>query len=312
MFDWKFEGEIFKLEQYLAGKDWASSHSQLPTAFLLDDQVGIARIYFAARDKHQHSRVGYFDINLQNNQVTNVSDSPVLDIGPIGHFDQHGTYPASIVKKDNDFYLFYIGWTSAEPKPLFYSSIGCAVSSDLTSFKKISKGPILDRSDHDPCLVTSPFIILDQETYFMGYVSGDEWFEQDGVLSSKYNIKLAKSIDLKNWKREGKILINYQNNETNIARPSIIRMNDEYWMWYSFIGSNKKYRMGFATSSNLEDWKRLDHVMENFPMIENLNNEMSCYPSVLKFQNKIYMFFNGNSYGKSGVLLAKAESSGSL
>lgn len=306
MFTWKLFGEIFNVEQYLGGKNWASSHAQLPTAFLLDDKTGMARIFFAARDNNNRSRVAFFDYNLENYSVSNVSDSPVLDMGPTGHFDQHGVYPASIVKKGSDYYLYYIGWTSAEPKPLFYAAIGCAISKDLKTFEKVSRGPVMDRSHYDPCLVTSPYVFHEGGEYLMGYVSGDEWFEKDGLLASKYNIKLAKSSDLLNWHREGKVLIDYSNNETNIARPSILKIKEKYYMWYSFVGDNKKYRMGYAVSKDFINWTRKDHEIDKFPQY-NHNVQMSCYPSVISYKNNLYMFFNGNNYGKEGVLLAKCE-----
>ena len=32
---------------------------------------------------------------------------------------------------------------------------------------------------------------------------------------------------------------------------------------------------------------------------------MHCYPHVIKFKKNLYMFYNGNNYGKSGIGLAK-------
>ena len=38
---------------------------------------------------------------------------------------------------------------------------------------------------------------------------------------------------------------------------------------------------------------------------EKWENQMHCYPHVIKFKKNLYMFYNGNNYGKSGIGLAK-------
>ena len=36
-------------------------------------------------------------------------------------------------------------------------------------------------------------------------------------------------------------------------------------------------------------------------------NEMQAYPHVFKHKKNLYMFYNGNGYGKTGIALAKLE-----
>lgn len=153
------------------------SHCQLPVA----DQLGGAlyRVYFASRDESQRSHIGCIEIDLNHpTQVVSSAEQPLLSPGPAGHFDEHGVYPSSIVTVGDKKYLYFIGWNRGYRQPLFYASIGLAVSEDGgRSFGRLFRSPIMARSEYDPCLVTSPNVFIDNGLWRMTYVSGIRWEE---------------------------------------------------------------------------------------------------------------------------------------
>jgi predicted GH43/DUF377 family glycosyl hydrolase len=302
---WTKKGLIFNPNQRCK---WMYSHAQLPVADHLKGDI--YRVYFASRTHDQRSHIGDVELDITHpDNILHISQEPVLAPGPIGFFDEHGVFPASIVNYEGKKYLYYIGWNQGYKQPLFYASIGLAISTDNgQSFQRYSKAPLLSRSEHDPCLVTSPHVFIDDDIWRMTYVSGIRWEEVNGVLKSYYHIKYAESTDGVNWHREGTVAIDFQSDqETNIARSAVIKQEDTYKMWYCYVSGATPYRIGYAESKDCIHWVRKDHLAGITVSKDGFDNEMICYPNVIVHQGKKYMFYNGNRYGKDGFGLAVSK-----
>jgi hypothetical protein len=76
-------------------------------------------------------------------------------------------------------------------------------------------------------------------------------------------------------------------------------------MWYCYRGT--AYRLGYAESADGIAWARKDEEVGIDISPSGWDSEMLAYPWVLRHGNAMYMFYNGNSYGKSGVGLAIAS-----
>ena len=283
----------------------AHSHAQLPTALVLSNKV---RIFFAARNLQQHSSVDFVDMSLDGEQVSfsAYSEQAVLTPGGIGTFDEHGVFPASVVKHNDKYYLYYIGWNQGVEAPLFYASIGLAVSDDGEHFVKHSVAPIMSRSVHDPCLVTSPHVYIDRGVWRMTYVSGTAWSRKpDGTLQSHYHIKYAESANGIDWQRDGSVAIDFASGETNIARSWVTKFADDaYRMWFSFVSAKiGRYRIGYAESRDGKCWQRHD-AMAGIDVDDGEARDMICYPCVFEFAANRYMVYNGDSFGKNGFGVA--------
>lgn len=283
----------------------AHSHAQLPTALVLEDRV---RVFFAARNASQHSSVDFVDLSLDGERVifSAYSDHPVLTPGGIGTFDEHGVFPASILKHGGKYFMYYIGWNQGIEAPLFYASIGLAVSEDGEKFVKYSAAPVMSRSEHDPCLVTSPHVYIEDGLWRMTYVSGVGWSRKtDGTLQSHYHIKYAESVDGVAWRRDGVVAIDFAPGETNIARSWVVKSADNFYkMWFSFVSATiGKYRIGYAESRDGKVWQRND-AKAGIDVDDMQAREMICYPCVFQFAGKAYMVYNGDNFGKSGFGVA--------
>ena len=76
-------------------------------------------------------------------------------------------------------------------------------------------------------------------------------------------------------------------------------------MWYSYRGNKDKYKIGYAEADNLDKWIVKE---SNFSCSESgWDSEMVCYPYVFEYNDKLYMLYNGNGYGKTGIGLAVLE-----
>jgi predicted GH43/DUF377 family glycosyl hydrolase len=303
---WEKRGVLFAPD----GKyPWMQTHAQLPTPDLIGGNI--YRIYFASRDGEQRSSINFIEIDItQPKKILRVSDQPVLTCGPKDHFDEHGVLPASIVSAGEKKYLYYTGWRRGSEPGLFHYAAGLAVSSDGGRlFQRYSNDPVLPLSKHDPCLVASPFVLIEGGLWKMFYVSGFLWEKNAQGPRPFYHIKYAYSSDGVHWMRNGDVAIDFKTkDERNIARTWVIKDDNTYRAWYCYASLEQKYRIGYAESIDGIHFQRNDDQANIDLSGKGFDQEMMCYPSIVKQTGMMIMFYNGNSYGKDGFGMAVLES----
>lgn len=300
---WKKLGLIFKP----LGNENSISHCQHPTPIKLTGSI--YRLFYGSRNFNNLTQVFYFDFDINALKIPSYIEKPILTLGGMGFFDQHGIYPSSILKRGDNFLLYTIGFIQGA-HPLYYTRIGLAKGSSLEKLEKYSVVPLLNVSEHDPCTITGPFVMFDNQAYRMWYVSGYKWDKNiDGDLQSYYHIKYAESQDGIKWKREGLISIAHAHpGETNIARPWIIKEEGVYKAWFSYNCGKQGYRIGYAESTDGGyTFKRMDEKAGITISNEPWENEAVAYPAVIVHEERKYMFYNGNKFGKDGIALAVEE-----
>ena len=89
---WKKLGLIFQ-----PGKlPWMHSHAQNP--FPEDLGGGDYRVHFASRDAQNRARGGCFTFSPKDpSAIHDVSETPTLDLGSLGAFDDCGVMPSAIL-----------------------------------------------------------------------------------------------------------------------------------------------------------------------------------------------------------------------
>ena len=283
--------------------DWMITHAMVPVADWRHDDV--YRIYFSGRDARNRSLIGYAEIDLRApHEVLKFSEKPVLGLGALGCFDDNGVTPSWIVNHDGRKFLYYIGWNQGSTVRMHLVA-GLAVSDDdCESFERILRVPVLDRTDAEPLtLNTGPCVLVEGDLWRMWYVSGVEWVHRD---LPRYNIKYAESRNGVVWDRRGHVCIDFTSSEENaLARPSVIRDNGLYKMWFSYKGGS--YRIGYAESADGLHWERRDADAGIDVSPSGWDSQMIEYSYVFRHKGKLYMLYNGNNYGCDGVGLAVAE-----
>ncbi len=235
----------------------------------------------------------------------NKSKEPSLSPGELGCFDDNGVTPSCIIKNGKEIFLYYVGW---KPRSTTRYSLvaGLAISKNNgKTFIRYSRSPILNLTNREPfSVLTAPWVIKKNGIWKMWYVSGEVWIHPD---LTRYNIKYAYSKNGKKWVQTGKICIKLKSNERAIARPCVFYENNFYHMIYSYETFKQKYRLGYAKSKNGIDWIRKDKNFKFTVSKSGWDSEMVEYGSITKYDKKIYMFYNGNKYGKDGIGLAIRE-----
>jgi hypothetical protein len=295
---WRREGLLVEP----LGSGWSTTHAALPVPHPLPD--GRLRIFFSSRDAEGRSSIGRATVDLERLRAE-VEAEPVLIPGALGAFDDRGTTTSCLVRHEGRSYLFYTGWSLGRTVP-FYLAVGCAVSDDERTFRRVSQAPVLDRNDVDPFLTASPFVLVENGTWRMWYVSAQCWEQTPDGPRHRYHIRYAESDDGRSWRRDGRVCIDFRDaSEYAISRPWVMRDGDCYRMWFSARGG--AYRIGYAESSDGLVWNRLDEPAGLEPPGAAWDAEMQAYPAVTRSAGRTVMLYNGDDFGRAGFGWAELE-----
>lgn len=295
---WIKLGQVFAPSE---NNTWMISHAAVPFADHVEGDI--YRIYFCTRDHEQRGRVGCVDINICHpGKILSISDTPVIDIGPLGAFDDHGVVGSWILTKDDTKYFYYSGMTLGVTVPFYFFTSIALKKPREEGFSKLSRAPLIGRTDTDPFLTGHACVLAEENTWKMWYVSGLCWKMENNQPKHYYHIRYAQSKDGITWKRDGTICIDFQEGEYAFGRPCVIHDKDCYRMWYSYRGD--VYRIGYAESKDGIRWIRKDEKAGIHPSDTGWDAEMIAYAHVFDHKGKRYMVYNGNGYGKTGFGMA--------
>jgi hypothetical protein len=297
---WIKRGRVFEP----AGQaPWIGTHAALP---VVEAGEQGSRVYFCSRDPLGRSQIGFGELAIESDiGLGRISEEPVVRPGPLGAFDDAGVTTACLVRWNEQRFLYYTGWSLGVSVP-FYLSIGLAIGDERLQYRRASPAPLLERSDTDPYLTASPWVVVEAGLWRMWYVSGTAWEMIDGHPRHKYHIKYAESRDGFRWERNGIVCIDYTGDESAFGRPCVIRDDalGRYRMWYSVRG--RAYRLGYAESTDGIVWERKDtDDLAGLPVSpDGWDSEMIAYPVVFRHRDTLQMLYNGNGYGRTGIGLA--------
>jgi len=301
---WIKKGLIFNVEDNR--HDWSRTHAQIPVVDVIDDSR--LRIYYGTRDQYNRTSTSYIEVESDNpSNVLYVHDRPVLSPGKLGAFDDSGAMPSCIVNHEGTKYHYNIGW-NVGTTVRYRNSIGLATSiaGDSTVIR-LFDGPVMDRTNMEPHFVVTPFVIIEGGVWKMWYCGCTGWYVENGITEPRYQIKYAESLDGISWTRDNIVCIPYKHDKEANARPSVIREDGMYKMWYCYrsianyrTDKDKSYKIGYAESSDGISWIRKDEEVEIEKSEDGWDSEMMAYPYVYEHKGRKYMLYNGNGFGKTG------------
>lgn len=300
---WIKMGNIFSPEGL--GVDWMQAYAWVPTVEFLSPDV--IRIYCGGRDHNNLTRTGFIEYDLAQKSVAKISGRPIIDLGPLGSFDDSLALACSVVSIQNRRFLYYVGWMQGK-RVRYYPSIGLAVSEDGGhSFRKWSAAPIIGRTHDEPYGMASPFVLYDpdEESWQMWYASYRRWDLRGDEPWPHYELRHARSKDGINWDLSGVTCIGGADVEA-IARPYVIRDSGLYQMWFSIREKFGAYRIGHARSKNGLDWC-LSADPGISVSVDGWDSEMIEYPCVFDWRGDRFMLYNGNSHGRTGIGMARLQ-----
>ncbi len=299
---WKKLGQIILPDAKVC---WMATYVGPTFVRVIEDEIWL---YVSGRDSQNQSRVGIVRATLRGEefQILAVSREPVMELGELGTFDESGVSYPWLIEADGDLLMYYVGWV-AGGKNRFMNFTGLARSKDNgLSFSRVSRVPILDRTDGEPFGTGSCCVFRSSDQWYMYYTSFDRWDPVPGKNRPCYNIKLAVSTDGMSWSRPGRIVIGYKDSEEYvISKPMLIREDGLFRLWYCSRGED--YRIGYAESVDGLQFQRLDDEVGITVSTEGWDSQMVEYAFIFDFGGQRYMVYNGNQFGKTGLGLAVLE-----
>jgi predicted GH43/DUF377 family glycosyl hydrolase len=318
MLQWEKLGKLFDPRDH---KDhpWMREFAQSPSVLIFDDVI---RVYFCSRpapdERGQYkSYIAFIDLDRRTpTRVVRICNEPVMRLGGCGTFDEFGTNPVSVIRHEKQIRAYYAGWTRCESVP-FNAAIGIAISNNNgESFERIGEGPVLSYTPDEPFLLGSPRIRRFNGKWCLWYVAGKRWLKTSSRPEPVYKIRMATSSDGLIWRKAGVDLIEDKLGEDECqAGADVIERAGRFHMFYSYRqsqnykGREGGYRIGYAVSDDLVNWKRNDELAGMEVSAEGWDSEMVNYGHVFSLDGETYMIYQGNEMGRAGIGLARLQNS---
>lgn len=264
----------------------------------------IVEIFVTGRDSNNRSTIGKIRVDFANNfNVVSIDKTPLFSLGSLGAFDENGVSYPWLFEWNKQTYMLYVGWMPTVLTP-FMNGLGLAKELPDGTFQRVSRAPILPRNNDDYLSIGSSGVFVEDDKIRLYYTSFLKWGSSPKEHKHYYVIKYAESQDGINWTRDNHICIDIKYDwEFSICRPSVIKLNGVYHMWFSYRGQG--YQIGYASSVDGKNWQRDDTKSGISLSDTGWDSEMMCYCHVFLYNNSYYMLYCGNNYGKDGIGIAK-------
>ncbi|SMD15962.1 hypothetical protein [Rhizobium sp. RU36D] len=277
------------------------SHAANPLPVHLKDNV--YRVFFSGRDKDNRSSVGAVDIDIEKKIVVSEYEVPFFEYGSPGSFYDAGVSVGNCYVAGTQRYMLFMGWQNPSDGH-WRGDIGRLRVTDSLRLESDSDVPLMGIDDIDPVSLSYPWVEqVEGGSFLMWYGSTITWDAGNGEML--HVINSAVSQDGHTWIRKG-VSVPYQIGVAQaFSRPTVIRDQDGFHMWFSFRGGlGRTYRIGYAVSHDGQSWElRLQDAGIDVSAT-GWDSEMIEYPFVFDHAGQRYMLYNGNGYGKTGFGLA--------
>ena len=203
----------------------------------------------------------------------------ILSPGDSGSWDDLSVSVPQIIKYDNMFYLFYMGYGTS-----VRMAVGLAISNDGVSFMKFAGNPVLAPDDSGLDAFTSgPGRILIDDSVWVMYYNGQELA---GFSPGRSVGRATASVPTGPWKRnETPVLSSGSKGEWDagfIIPCSMLKLNNSRYSMYFLGGTEitswRDFYIGLATSEDGINWKKYNDpsttqhpFAESDPVLKNGN-----------------------------------------
>lgn len=281
---------------------WWKTHTMAPSAIYWNTKI---RVFVGAWDDSPISRITYIDLDpLDPTKVLFVKeDAPILDIGKEGMFDDNGVFPAHASVIDNKIYLYYTGFQKGDKIP-HYNFGGLAVSEDGETFTRVSEAPVLDRKDEGLLVRAGQSVFVENCVFRTVYSCGNGFVFVGGKERPTYDVCYQESFDGLEYKSIGRKIVEANHCvEHGLGRPQIIKINEDYFVFYTRRMLDMNYFLGCARSKDCINWDKDEDIFDQVThSIDGFDSEMIYFPSILYVPplDKYLLFYCGNGFGKTG------------
>ena len=224
-------------------------------------------------------------------------DNPLFDLGESGTWEDFHVYNPCVFQDKDELYMWYAG--ARVKKGDWEAKIGLATSRDGINWDRHPGNPVLSYElPWELHSVFGPCVLSVDGTYHMWYAGG-------GIPRG---IGLATSGDGKTW-------VKYDANPVlegvagtweyvGMDRPAVIKVGNEFRMYYSGLQLPYAARIGLATSTDGKEWVKSSQnpVLDLSPNSFDDTYVADCW--VMIIDGVYYMWYRGHDGRLSRIGLA--------
>lgn len=282
-------------------RPWRATHAMLPCAIPVDDDH--FRVYFSGRDASGRSSISAGLLAVFPKPVWLELDGPPLLLpGETAAFDGAGVSVSFVTGGEQEIEVWYHGWSLGCDVP-WWNSIGLAAGPAGRELRRASRAPVFDRSEEDPFSLAYPFIVEIGGVEQLWYSSYRRWARVGDTPPMEYVVKRATRSEA-GWISDGEVL-SPNPPEIALSRPCVIQEPDLVKAWFAVKeASDDLYRIGYAESTDGNEWERFDDVGGLVAAGEGGEVGEVTYPWVVDSGGRRWMFYNGDGYGRTGFGIA--------
>ncbi|QDT95825.1 glycoside hydrolase family protein [Gimesia aquarii] len=275
------------------------------------------RLFYAGGDDQSIHRIGVATASIKNLNRWN-RKGPLLEIGLPDSFDARWCVLPHVVQTQKDqLHLYYTGNSGKGTGLSAFPGIGLATSVDGQNWNRYGNTPVLAPSGEpgspDAIGIAGGSVLQlkrdDGTTEWRFYYTGCPTIGKPHLVNQQKTICLAVSNDGIHWKKRGTIMQRDPNRDyenVGVAGPVVLQRDDgTFQMWYSAIGSRWGYYcICYAESDNGYLWTRGAQYGDNLqlePSKTGWDSQMVEYPTIIRENNRLRMFYCGNGYGRTGI-----------
>ena len=301
---WEKLGLAWSAKDHLA---WGTMGTLTPTPFNMGN--GTIRVYCGIRDSMGIGRIGFFDVDELNPlEVKNYSKNPILDIGKPGSFDDNGMLLGDIIKIGNEIRMYYVGFQLGR-RVKFLAFGGLAISQDNgETFIRYQVCPIMDRDESGLYIRAIHGIReLNDHKFQIWFSEGAGWEIINNTAYPHYSISTLISNDGISFPANSGTKINLQEyGEYRIGRSRVFSLGENHHILTFTYGTiSGDYKSGYASSTDLVNWKRMDDWGLE-PGSHEFDSNQLAYPAMIKnTRGDLFCFYNGNHMGLGGIGVAQ-------
>ena len=287
-----------------------ATHASYPTPLVLTD--GRVRVFFSPRDVSNRSSIFSIDLELSVDGFSSLGPpvGPWLEPGSAGMFDDAGASVGWVgAQPDGGIDCWYLGWSLGVSVP-FRTAIGrAAAAPNESKMTRCSVAPVLDRHEIDPLSLGYPWIVREADQLIL-YYGTHRWPPHEGREIDHVIRRASARKTGVAWDRDTVPALAPEGpGEWGLSRPSVIRDASGWHMWFARRRLDR-YSLGYAHSPDGVRWTRLDDAVDFVGPEAPWEQGSRTYPAVFDHQDRRWMLYNGNSYGRTGFGVAILDDNG--
>ena len=292
-------GQIFDPQQFQINGE-ILSHAANPVVIKVNRSI--FRIFFNSRDEKQRSSVYSIDFDLSTLRLMPDSLKVQFLLNSPNSYFKDGVSLGSHFELNGLNWVGFMGWINPSDKH-WYGTIGKFQLNDNFDFERIEENPWFDLDNYDQTSLSYPAVYTSKNTMHVWYGTTLAWDGGNGEMIHILKEKISK--DCVRFESTNRVVEWKMGESQAFSRPSVLQIHDKFLMAYSVRGNKTRYRIGFGL---IEDHSSIVKQMCTFSTsTSKWESEMVEYPYLVSHGDSIFMFYNGNDYGKSGIGLAQLE-----